>query len=148
MQYSAKKLICTGEVLLKRLSHKESTICQFFYTYPSLYTKILSLPRRHFCVCSMWSLSDNIRLYKYRTRILFYGVRIHFRLVALFKKNLVQIVDLPLDTYICNRNASASIVKNSTPSLENLEYCIADIRAWVTQHLLKLDDGKTDVIYW
>ena len=32
-------------------------------------------------------------------------------------------------------------------SLENLEHCIADIRQWMNQNLLKLNDNKTDIIY-
>jgi len=32
-------------------------------------------------------------------------------------------------------------------SLDNLEHCIADIRLWMTQNLLKLNDDKTDIIY-
>ena len=31
--------------------------------------------------------------------------------------------------------------------MENLEHCIADIRLWMTQTLLKLNDLKTDIIY-
>jgi len=36
---------------------------------------------------------------------------------------------------------------NFSSSLENLEHCIADIRLWLTQNLLKLNDVKTDIIY-
>ena len=32
-------------------------------------------------------------------------------------------------------------------SLENLEHCIADIRQWMNQNLLKLNDNKTEIIY-
>ena len=32
-------------------------------------------------------------------------------------------------------------------SSQNLEHCIADIRLWMTQNLLKLYDGKTYIIY-
>jgi len=32
-------------------------------------------------------------------------------------------------------------------SLTNLEHCIADIRLWMTQNLLKLNDNKTNNIY-
>ena len=32
-------------------------------------------------------------------------------------------------------------------SLENLEHCLADIRLGMTQNLLQLNDGKTDIIY-
>jgi len=32
-------------------------------------------------------------------------------------------------------------------SLNNLEHCIADIRLWMTQNLLKLNDNKTNIIY-
>ena len=32
-------------------------------------------------------------------------------------------------------------------SLKNLEHCIADIRIWMTQNLLKLNDNKTNISY-
>ena len=32
-------------------------------------------------------------------------------------------------------------------SLNNLENCIPDIRLWMTQNLLKLNDNKTNIIY-
>jgi len=31
---------------------------------------------------------------------------------------------------------------------KNLEHCIADIRLWMTQHLLRLNDTKTNIIYF
>ena len=31
--------------------------------------------------------------------------------------------------------------------MKNLEHCIADIRLWMTQNLLKLNDNKTNMIY-
>ena len=38
--------------------------------------------------------------------------------------------------------------KSKVPSLlENWDHCLADIRLWMTRHLLKLNDGKTDIIY-
>jgi len=36
---------------------------------------------------------------------------------------------------------------NFSSSLKNLEHCIADIRLWVTQNLLRLNDNKTNIIY-
>ena len=33
-------------------------------------------------------------------------------------------------------------------SLKNLEHCIADIRLWMTQNLLKLNDNKTNLYIW
>jgi len=36
---------------------------------------------------------------------------------------------------------------NFSSSLKNLEYCIADIRLWMTQNLLKLNDNKTNILY-
>ena len=33
-------------------------------------------------------------------------------------------------------------------SLKNLEHCIADIRLWMTQNLLRLNDYKTNIIYF
>jgi len=36
---------------------------------------------------------------------------------------------------------------NFSSSLMNLEHCIADIRLWMTQNLLKLNDTKTNIIY-
>ena len=32
-------------------------------------------------------------------------------------------------------------------SLENLKHCIEEIRLWMTQNMLKLNDDKTDIIY-
>ena len=32
-------------------------------------------------------------------------------------------------------------------SLENLEYCIADIQLWITNNSLKLNEDKTSIIY-
>jgi len=37
--------------------------------------------------------------------------------------------------------------QNFTSSLENLKHCIAEIRLWMTQNMLKLNDDKTDIIY-
>ena len=34
---------------------------------------------------------------------------------------------------------------NFSSSLKNLEHCIADIRLWMTQNLLKLNDNKTNI---
>ena len=31
-------------------------------------------------------------------------------------------------------------------SLNNLEHCIADIRLWMTQNVLRLNDNKTNII--
>ena len=36
---------------------------------------------------------------------------------------------------------------NFSSSLKNLEHCIADIRLWMTQNLLKLNDNKTNILY-
>jgi len=36
---------------------------------------------------------------------------------------------------------------NFPSSLKKLEHCIADIRLWMTQNLLKLNDNKTNIIY-
>jgi len=36
---------------------------------------------------------------------------------------------------------------NFSSSLKNLEHCIADIRLWMTQNLLKLNGNKTNIIY-
>ena len=36
---------------------------------------------------------------------------------------------------------------NFSSSLKNLEHCIAVIRLWMTQNLLKLNDNKTNIIY-
>jgi len=36
---------------------------------------------------------------------------------------------------------------NLSSSLKNLEHCIADIRLWMTQNLLKRNDNKTNIIY-
>jgi len=36
---------------------------------------------------------------------------------------------------------------NFSSSLKNLEHCIADVRLWMTQNLLKLNDIKTNIIY-
>jgi len=36
---------------------------------------------------------------------------------------------------------------NFSFSLRNLEHCIADIRLWMTQILLRLNDNKTNIIY-
>jgi len=36
---------------------------------------------------------------------------------------------------------------NYSSSLKNLEHHIADIRLWMTQNLLKLNDNKTNIIY-
>jgi len=32
-------------------------------------------------------------------------------------------------------------------SLKNLEYCLADIRLWMIQNILRLNDNKTNIIY-
>ena len=31
--------------------------------------------------------------------------------------------------------------------MKNVEQCIADIRIWMTQHLLRLNDNKTNNVY-
>ena len=36
---------------------------------------------------------------------------------------------------------------NLSSSLKYLEHCIADIRLWMTQNLLGLNDTKTNIIY-
>ena len=36
---------------------------------------------------------------------------------------------------------------NFSSSLNNLEHCIADIRLWMTQNLLKPNDNKTNILY-
>jgi len=36
---------------------------------------------------------------------------------------------------------------NFSSSLKNLEHCIGDIRLWMTQNVLKLNDNKTNIIY-
>ena len=36
---------------------------------------------------------------------------------------------------------------NYSSSLKNIEHCISDIRLWMTQNLLKLNDNKTNIIY-
>jgi len=36
---------------------------------------------------------------------------------------------------------------NISSSLNNSEHCFADIRLWMTQNLLKLNDNKTNIIY-
>jgi len=36
---------------------------------------------------------------------------------------------------------------NVSSSLKKLEHCIADIRLWMNQNLLKLRDNKTNIIY-
>jgi len=36
---------------------------------------------------------------------------------------------------------------NFSSSSKNLEHCIADIRLWMTQNLLKLNDNKTHMLY-
>jgi len=36
---------------------------------------------------------------------------------------------------------------NFSSSLKNFEHCIVDIRLWMTQNLLKLNDNKTNIIY-
>jgi len=37
---------------------------------------------------------------------------------------------------------------NFSSSLKNLEHCIADIRLWMTQNLLKLNDNKKILYIW
>jgi len=36
---------------------------------------------------------------------------------------------------------------NFSSFLKNVEHCIADIRLWMIQNLLKLNDNKTNIIY-
>jgi len=36
---------------------------------------------------------------------------------------------------------------NLSCTLKNLEHCIADIRLWMTQDLLRLNDIKTNILY-
>ena len=36
---------------------------------------------------------------------------------------------------------------NFSSSLKNVEHCIADIRLWITQSLLKLNDNKANILY-
>ena len=36
---------------------------------------------------------------------------------------------------------------NFSSSLKNLEHCIADIRLWMTQNRLRLNDNKTNIVY-
>ena len=36
---------------------------------------------------------------------------------------------------------------NLSSTLENLGYCIADIRLWMTQNVLRLNNNKTNIIY-
>jgi len=37
---------------------------------------------------------------------------------------------------------------DSTYMLKNLEHCIADIRLWITQNLLRLNDNKQILFNW
>ena len=38
-------------------------------------------------------------------------------------------------------------MKNEFISIQNLEHCIADIRLWMTQNFLRLNDNKTNILY-
>jgi len=38
-------------------------------------------------------------------------------------------------------------MKNEFIPIQNLEHCIADIRLWMTQNFLRLNDNKTNILY-